>query len=230
MNETLIIAAGWLLFAGSHLLLSSDWVRPKLVAGWGERLFQGVYSLVALVTFVPLCVYYGRHKHVGPQLWITLEPYLLARDFNIGCMLLAFVLLLGGVLDRPPSSLLAQGTPRAYGLTRITRHPVLAAAFLFGLAHMAVIGALGDLVFFGGFVVFAWAGARHQDRRKSRDMPGYAAFQAATSFVPFAAIVAKKQPFPGRELRWGMIVLALIVFYVVRFYHPAVFGGVLMTL
>ncbi len=230
MNETLIIAAGWLLFAGSHLLLSSDWVRPKLVAAWGERLFQGVYSLVALATFVPLCVYYGRHKHVGPQVWITLEPYLLARDFNIGCMLLAFVLLLGGVLERPPSSLLAQGRPQAYGLTRITRHPVFAAAFLFGLAHIAVIGGLGDLVFFGGFVAFAWAGSSHQDRRKSRDVPGYAEFQAATSFVPFAAIVAKKQPFPGRELRWGMIVLALIVFYVVRLYHPAVFGGVLMTL
>jgi uncharacterized membrane protein len=230
MKETLIIGGWWVLFGATHLLLSSARVRPKLVDRLGERPFQAAYSLVALATFVPLCVYYARHKHVGPQLWVTLEPYLLVRDFNIAGMLLAFVLLLGGVLDRPPSSLLAQGTPQAYGMTRITRHPVFAAAFLFGLAHLAVIGALSDLVFFGGFVVFAWLGAKHQDQRKSRDVPGYAEFQVATSFVPFAAIVGKKQPFPGRELRWGMILVALIVFYVVRFYHPALFGGVLMTL
>lgn len=230
MKETLIIGGGWVLFGGTHLLLSSARIRPKLVSLWSERLFRAVYSLVALATFVPLCVYYARHKHVGPQLWVTLEPYLLARDLNIVGMLLAFVLLLGGVLNRPPSSLLAQGPPQAYGMTRVTRHPVFAAFFLFGLAHLAVLGALGDLVFFGGFVVFAWVGAKHQDQRKSRDMPGYTEFQAATSFVPFAAIVSKKQPFPGRELRWGMIVAALIVFYVVRFYHPALFGGVLMTL
>ena len=230
MNATLIIAGWWLLFGGTHVLLSSARVRPRLVDRLGERSFQAVYSLVALATFVPLCVYYGRHKHLGPQLWVTLEPYLLARDFNIGCMLLAFVLLVGGILQRPPSSLLAQGTPQAYGMTRITRHPVFAAAFLFGLAHLALVGALSDVVFFGGFVVFAWLGARHQDQRKSRDLPGYAEFQAATSFVPFAAIVGKKQPFPGRELRWGMILLAVILFYLVRFYHPALFGGVLMTL
>ncbi len=225
MKETLIIGGWWVLFGATHLLLSSARVRPKLVTRWGERPFRAVYALIALATFMPLCMYYAEHKHVGPQLWVTLEPYLLARDLNIAGMLLAFILLLGGVLDRP-----SQGTPRAYGMTRITRHPFFAAAFLFGLAHLAVIGALGDLIFFGGFVVFAWVGAKHLDQRKSRDVPGYPAFQDATSFVPFAAIVSKKQPFPGRELRWGAIVVALILFYVVRFYHPALFGGVLMTL
>ena len=86
------------------------------------------------------------------------------------------------------------------------------------------------MAFFGGFVVFGWIGARHQDARKAAEVPGYAEFQAATSFIPFAAIVNKKQPFPGRELPWGLILIALILFYVVRTYHPVLFGGVLMTL
>ncbi len=230
MNESLIIAEWWVLFAGTHLLLSSTWVRPKLVSRWGQRLFQGLYSLVAFATLVPLCVYYAQHKHAGPQLWVTLEPYLLARDLNIICMLSAFVLLLSGLIARPPSSMLAQGNPQAYGITRISRHPTFAAFFLFGLAHFLVVGSLGDVAFFGGFVVFSWLGARHQDARKAVEVPGYAEFQAATSFIPFVAIVNKKQPFPGRELPWGIMLIAFILFYVVRMYHPVLFGGVLMTL
>ncbi len=230
MNESLIIAKWWVLFAGTHLLLSSTWVRPKLVARWGQRLFQGLYSLVAFATLVPLCVHYAQHKHAGPQLWVTLEPYLLARDLNILCMLSAFVLLLSGLIARPPSSMLAQGKPQAYGITRISRHPTFAAFFLFGLAHFLVVGSLGDVVFFGGFVVFGWLGARHQDARKAVEVPGYAEFQAATSFIPFVAIVNKKQSFPGRELPWGIMLIAFILFYVVRMYHPVLFGGVLMTL
>ena len=167
MNESLIIAEWWVLFAGTHLLLSSAWVRPKLVSRWGQRPFQGLYSLVAFATLIPLCVYYARHKHAGPQLWVTLEPYLLARDLNIVFMVLAFILLLSGLIARPPSSMLAQGRPQAYGITRITRHPTFAAFFLFGLAHFFVVGSLGDVAFFGGFVVFGWIGARHQDARLS---------------------------------------------------------------
>ena len=230
MQESLIILGWWVVFGGTHLLLSSTWLRPKLVTRWGERPFQGLYSVVAFATLIPLCVYYGQHKHAGPQLWVTLEPYLVARDLNLVCMALAFVLLLNGLTARPPSSMLARGMPQAYGLTRITRHPAFASFFLFGLAHVCIAGALSDIIFFGGFMVFSWLGARHQDNRKAADVPGYAEFQVATSFLPFLAILNKRQPFPGRELSWSRILIALVVFYLVRTYHPLVFGGVLMTL
>ncbi|MBI3304407.1 MAG: hypothetical protein HYZ72_20270, partial [Deltaproteobacteria bacterium] len=62
------------------------------------------------------------------------------------------------------------------------------------------------------------------------DVPGYAEFKDATSFIPFAAILGKKQSLNLGELRWAVILLALIVFYLVRAYHPQLFGGVLMTL
>lgn len=230
MKESLVLLVLWLLFGGSHLLLSSARVRPKLVARLGVRPFWGIYSLVALATFIPLVGYYFHHKHAGPQLWVVLGPYLLVRDVNVVLMALAFILLVGGVAARPPSGMMASGTPEAYGLTRITRHPVFAAFFLFGLAHCLVNGSLGDLVFFGGFSVFAWVGAWHQDTRKVVEIPGYAEFKAATSFLPFAAIASRKQPFPQGELRWSVILLALVVFYIVRAYHPRLFGGVLMTL
>ena len=230
MKESFILLLWWGLFGGAHMLMSSPGWRPKLVAGLGERGFLGLYSLIALATLVPLCLYYGAHKHTGPQLWITLVPYLLARDMNILLMLLAFALFVSGLAARPPSSMLASGEPRAYGVTRITRHPVFAAFFLFGVAHCLVNGALSDVVFFGGFVVYSWLGARHQDERKAGDIPGYAEFRLSTSFVPFGAIVSRQQPFPAGELRWGAIVIGLVVFYLVRTFHPGIFGGILMTL
>jgi uncharacterized membrane protein len=230
MKESLILLVWWVLFGGAHIILSSSRVRPKLVARLGERLFLGLYSLVAFATLVPLVGYYFHHKHAGPQLWTLFGPYLLARDLNLLLMALAFVLLIGGLVARPPSAMMVGGPPEPYGLTRITRHPTFAAFFLFGLSHCLVNGSVGDLIFFGGFALFAWIGAWHQDTRKVVEIPGYAAFKEATSFIPFAAILSKKQPFPSGELRWGVILLALVVFYVLRTYHPQLFGGVLMTL
>ena len=230
MKESFIILLWWVLFGGSHMLMSSPSWRPKLVARLGERGFFGVYSLIALITIVPLCIYYGEHKHTGPQLWVTLLPYLLARDVNLLLMGLAFILLVSGLVARPPSSMLASGEPHAYGITRITRHPVFASFFLFGVAHCLINGVLSDIVFFGGFVVYSWLGARRQDQRKTAELPGYTEFRLSTSFLPFGAIVSQRQPFPLGELRWGTIILGVVVFYLVRTFHPNIFGGILMTL
>jgi uncharacterized membrane protein len=233
MKEAFILLLWWALFAGTHIVLSSSLVRPKLIAAVGERPFLGLYSLVAFATLIPLCWYYARHKHADPMLWRTFGGhflYLPARDLNLILMAVAFVLLVHGLVSRPPSAMMTSGTPTAYGITRITRHPTFAAIFLFGVAHCLVNGFLSDLVFFGGFSVFSWIGAWHQDTRKIADIPGYAEFKNATSFLPFAAILSGRQPLSLSELRWPITLLALILFYLIRAYHPSLFGGVLMTL
>ena len=230
MKESFILLLWWVLFGGSHMLMSAPGWRSKLVARLGEWGFFGVYSLIALITIVPLCMYYGAHKHTGPQLWVTLLPYLIARDVNVLLMGLAFVLFVSGLAALTPSSILATTAPQAYGITRITRHPVFASFFLFGVAHCLVNGALSDIVFFGGFVVLSWLGAWRQDQRKTDELPGYTEFRLSTSFLPFGAIVSQRQPFPRGELRWGAIILGVVVFYLVRTFHPDIFGGILMTL
>ncbi|HKA55081.1 MAG TPA: NnrU family protein [Candidatus Binatia bacterium] len=233
MKEAFVLLLWWVLFAGTHVVLSSSLVRPKLIAAVGERPFLGLYSLVAFATLIPLCWSYARHKHADPLLWRTFGGpalYLLARDLNLILMALAFVLLVHGLVSRPPSAMMTSGTPTACGITRITRHPTFAAIFLFGVAHCLVNGSLSDLIFFGGFAVFSWLGARHQDTRKVAAIPGYAEFQDATSFLPFAAVMQGKQPLSLGELRWQVTLLALVLFYLVRAYHPSLFGGVLMTL
>lgn len=231
MGSAFVLLFWWLLFGGTHIVLSSSAVRPQLITRLGERPFLGIYSLVALATFIPLVSSYARHKHVGPHLWRTFGPYLIARDINLALMAFAFVLLVLGLVTRPPSSMMpSRGAPEAYGVTRITRHPTFAAIFLFGIAHCLVNGYLIDLVFFGGFSVFAWIGATHQDSRKVVDIPGYTEFKNTTSFVPFGAMINGQQQLDLRELRWPIVLLALVIFYIVRAHHPQLFGGVLMTL
>ena len=66
--------------------------------------------------------------------------------------------------------------------------------------------------------------------RKVVEVPGYARFKEVTSFVPFVAILGKRQPLNLDEFRWSVIVIALVIFYLVRTYHPYLFGGVLMAL
>ncbi len=230
MKESFILLLWWVLFGGSHMLMSAPGWRPKLVARLGERGFFSVHSLIAIATIVPLCMYYGEHKHTGPQLWVTLLPYLIARDVNVLLMGLACVLLVSGLTTPAPSSILTSGAPQAYGITRITRHPVFASFFLFGVAHCLMNSALSDIIFFGGFVVYSWLGAYHQDQRKTAELPGYAEFRLSTSFLPFGAIASQRQPFPTGELGWGAIILGVVVFYLVRTFHPNIFGGILMTL
>jgi uncharacterized membrane protein len=229
MWEAFVVVVLWLLFGGSHIVMSSSSVRPQLIARVGDRPFQVIYSLVSLVTFILLCVYYAHHKHTGIQLWHSfLGLDLISKDLNVLLMAVAFILLVGGLAARPPSSLVASGAPEAYGITRITRHPVFAAIFLFGIAHCLMNGTLTDLIFFGGFSVFSWIGAAHQDTRKVIDVPGYAAFKDQTSFIPFAAIIDKRQPLNVGEMRWTTVLVALVLFYIVRAHHPGWFGGARM--
>jgi len=66
MEPTLQVLFGWLLFGGSHTVLSHPPVRDRLVARLGDRVFLLVYSLVALATFVPLVRTFFAHRIATP--------------------------------------------------------------------------------------------------------------------------------------------------------------------
>jgi uncharacterized membrane protein len=221
------IAVLWAGFAGTHLLLSSASLRPRLIARLGDQPFRGVYSLAVLAWFVALVWVFARHKHTGPLLWSTLGPPSIATLLNQVVMLLAFAILVAGLLpsQAAPSAMTAPaGHVQAHGLLRITRHPFNAALGLFGIAHLFVNGSLGDVLFFGGFPLFAWIGSRHQDERIARGKPGYDRLVAETSIVPFGAVVSGRQHLIARELPWAGFVAGIVLALVVRHWHGALFG------
>ena len=92
MEPTATIVLLWLAFGLSHGLLSSRGPRARLVSALGDRGFLGVYSLVALATFVPLVSVYAAHRHEGALLW---TPGVGVWGFWLvsGVMGVAFVLL-----------------------------------------------------------------------------------------------------------------------------------------
>jgi uncharacterized membrane protein len=225
LSPALTVALLWVGFALTHMLLSSTGLRPRLVAAIGDRGFQGVYSLIALALFVPLCWVYFGHKHAGPLLWSVSIGPVLYWTLQIA-MGLAFVLLFAGVLAPSASAMNAEKGEGAFeprGVHFITRHAVFMAIGLFGLVHLIPNGYASDVAFFGGFPVFVVVGSIHQDRRKLATEPGrYRAFYEATPFLPFTG----RSTLRGlREISPIAIALGIVSTILVRRYHGVLFGG-----
>jgi uncharacterized membrane protein len=226
VTTAVLIVLLWLAFAGSHVVLSGRTVRPRLVAALGHEPFLGIYSLIALATFIPLVWVFFADRHAGPLLWTTIGPPGVARWANYALMGAALALLVAGLLPSgtAPSAMTASGPAEPKGLIRITRHPMLAAFGLFGIAHLLVNGSAAAVAFFAGFPLFAWIGGRHQDARKVHEVPGYEALLSTTSITPFAAIVTGRQRLVVGELPIVGIVAGIAAAVVLRRYHGALFG------
>ena len=222
MSTALLIAALWIAFAGSHMLLSSRSWRPRIIAALGdERRFQGLYSLVALGIFVPLVAIYFRHKHEGPYLGRLIETPGLRWLMFIG-MGAAFAMAVAG-LARPSPASVVPGSTAVRGIYHVTRHPVLMALGLYGLLHLGVVAVNAtELAFFAGFPLFVAVGARHQDQRKlAGGNPEFKRFYEATPFLPFSrpsGVLAalREQPIP--------IAIGVAITVVLRWFHPVLFG------
>lgn len=225
MNPVVAIGLWAVLFVGTHLLISSGVIRPRLVDRLGEQAFRGVYSLVALATFIPLMAVFGYHKHSGPVLWYlrTTSPI---RWLAWLMMLAAIICLIAGLLNPSPAIIGANRSGRAAGILKVTRHPSFIGFALFGLAHMLMNGWAGDLLFFGCFPTLGIMGGLHQDRRKLRELgEPYRRFVAGTSFFPGVALFDGRQRWRRDDMPWlaiGIGVGATVILVVV---HPTIFGG-----
>jgi uncharacterized membrane protein len=211
-------------FAASHLGLSSAPLRDRLVASLGEKGFQILYGLVALLTLGTLIAAYIQASH-HVYLW---PPGPGLRHLPLLVMPLAFLLIAGGVLIPNPSATGMTGAldrpEPARGVLRITRHPVMWGVGLWAAIHIVANGDLASLLFFGGFLLTALGGAWHLDRRMAAtEGARWQRFTAVTSFVPFAALLAGRQRWAwgelGRPVAWGLGVFVLLLFL-----HVHLFG------
>ena len=221
MKDTAVIVVLLLVFAASHMLLSSRPIRARLVARLGDKRFLAAYSIVALVLFVPLVYYYFTHRHAGPLLWPA--PDSGAVDFLLVLAnLVGFVLLVAGVMTPSPASVTGAPRDEPSGVQRITRHAVFMGMGIWALAHVIVNGYASDVAFFGGIVVFVLIGSWHQDRRKLAGGDArFERFHAATAFIPFT----------GREGLRGLmemppvaVIIGVAAALIVRYLHPSVGG------
>ncbi len=219
------------LFVATHLLISSQAVRPRLIKLIGEQPYRGVYSMAAFATLIPMIIVFAHHKHTGPMLGY-LREYGPARLLTWLLMFAALVILTAGVINPSPSSIVAPAggsASAAHGVLKLTRHPAFVAFSLFGFAHMLMNGWAGDLMFFGAFPALGIFGGFHQDRRKLRDLgENYRRFVESTSFFPGAALISRRQRWTASDTPWAAIGIGVAVGVVLVLFHPHMFGGLPM--
>lgn len=221
MTGTAHLLLGALVFFGGHVLLSSAPLRPRLVEGLGERGFLALYSTVALVGIVWL----GYGYAVSPsEPWWWGGPGLAAIPLVL--MAPAALLYVSAFSQRNPTSVgQSADADAARGITRITRHPFLWAMALWAAGHLAANGDLPSLVLFGGMLALALFGMREIDRKaRRRDPVGFAAFEARTSVLPFAAIAEGRNRLVWSEIGWRRLALAALLYAILIGAHPHVIG------
>jgi len=217
-----------IFFVGSHVGLSSTPLRGVLVRVLGERAYQGLYSLIALVAIGWLSIAFNKAPP-GPVLWWfgDLGPLL-----SIVLVPIALLLLVMGVGQPNPSSvgaehLLEEEGDHARGVFRITRHPVMWAIGLWALSHLVANGELRAVIFFASFAVLALCGTVLIDAKKRRSAPlAYEHFAGTTSNVPLAAVFAGRQSL-GRaiaEIGWKLPLAAVVLYGVLLHLHLWLFG------
>lgn len=222
LNLILIIAFS-VLFPATHILMSHGKIRDGLVRTLGgEWPFRGAYSLVSFLTLGPLVAIWWSHRQLGPELWEL--PFWLERAVALPLMLVAIVLLVMMLASPSPAGMMP-GAIAVRGILRVTRHPLNMAFALFGIAHLVANGFLGDVFFFGQFVVLGVLGSYHQDARKAR-VKGepYREFMKQTSVLPFAAVLAGRTRLKADEVAFPLFLIGVAAFVALVVFHGRLFG------
>src|SRR5262249_23922119 len=119
----------------------------------------------------------------------------------------------------------------APGILRITRHPVLWSFALWGLAHIPPGGDVASIIFFGGFATLALVGMVVLDfKRRARDPDGYARFAAATSRLPFLALITGRARFDFAGIGWVRVAVAVVLYAALFLGHPYFTGAPILSI
>lgn len=215
-----------LLFAATHIGLATRRVRGALVARLGEGGFFALFSGVAAALWAAMVAYYAAHRFAG-ALGLGLGASAAAHWVLMGVVVAGVMLMAAGLLVYPslPTALFDQPIRAPRGIERVTRHPFFAGVALLGGAHVLLATHLVGTVLAAGLTALAVAGARHQDAKiLARRGSAYADYVAATSAVPFAAMIAGRQHLVWRELPYAALAAGLVAALGLRAVHAGIFA------
>ena len=168
-------------FVGTHFLLSHP-LRGPLVRSMGERAFQGLYSVIALILFGAMVYFYHAIGREPERLWDAGDAGWIAGTI---LMWLGAILFVGSFVGNPalPGARGPSGGPK--GVFAITRHPMMWSFALWAAVHLTILAMPKALVFDGAIILLALAGAAGQDRKKAALMgDSWHEWTAETAFVP----------------------------------------------
>jgi uncharacterized membrane protein len=226
MEPTLGVVSLWLVFGGTHIGLATVPVRGALVRRLGELGYRVLFSLIAAASFTLLVSYYALHRFEGaPGLALGSVPWL--RWPLMGVVVAGIALLVASTTaypDSPYDIFAGEQVHAPRGLERVTRHPFFVGVTLLALAHTLLATRLVGTVFAAMLAFVALAGAWHQDRKLLATRRGYADYLAATSLLPFGAVLAGRQHIVWGELPLGTTAVGVAIAFALRSVHDSIFA------
>lgn len=215
------LVAAAVAWVAMHIGIAGTALRGAIVARIGQGAFRGLF---VVASFALLGWMIHAYNVAGPvqQLWVA--PRWLVVLLMV-LMLPALVLFVCSVTMPNPTSVRGahalEAPEPARGALRITRHPMLWAFAIWGLLHVAAIGTASMAVLAGAIVVTAFAGMPSLDAKYAKREPQrWPAFAAATSILPFGAILAGRNRLALREFGWWRPLLAVVLWVAMIAAHP----------
>lgn len=169
-------------FVGSHFAMSHP-LRDPMVRAFGDKGFQGVYTLVSFATLG--WVYFAFLAAPGADLPGTGEAgWIVATLLTWPAMVLLAGSLIGNpALPTPQAEAQARAAPR--GVFRVTRHPMMWGIGLWAISHLVLFWSTRTMITAFAIGVLALVGAHMQDRKKAVLMGNaWAEWSAKTSYWP----------------------------------------------
>jgi uncharacterized membrane protein len=221
MNALLAASAAFFLL---HLLPATP-LRARFIALAGEPVYSAIFSVLSLAAIWWMASSFNAAPY-GAKLWTVPGAWLWLKAALI---LFALILAVAGLATRNPSApggvkVLEKGSA-AEGIFAITRHPAMWGIAIWATAHMISQATPRGFVFFGALVATALIGSWLQQRRKRVQLPGWPAFQAKTSYWPFAAILEGRATLSLRAIGWLRIAIAVVLWALILHFHAWLFGA-----
>lgn len=223
MRQLAFAAATFFLL---HRLVSGGPLRRPLAARLGEERFRRLFAFASLACLAWLTVgYWYAHAERAQTLF---EPP--SRAFAWLWWLLTdagLLLVVSGAMARNPATAGMQDAVHdpgvVSGILRVTRHPFLWGVTLIALGHMLVRTDPATWMYFGTLLLLALSGTFSIDAKRRVTLGAdWERFSRSTSNLPFAALVAGRQPFRPTEIGWRpvfvtavLILLTMVVHWVV---------------
>ncbi len=155
----LIMIIGLLIFLGVHSvrIVAEDW-RTAQIQRMGELPWKAAYAVASIIGLAIAIWGYGQMR-LDPT-WLWFPPTGLKHAVSL-FMIPAFILLVAAYV--PCNHIQAK-----------LGHPMLLAVKLWAFSHLLANGRLGDIVFFGAFLVWAILCFRSARRRTPAATPASA--------------------------------------------------------
>jgi uncharacterized membrane protein len=183
MDGYSLLVTACALFVGTHFIMSHP-ARARLVKAFGDKGFQGFYSLVSLITFGWMIWTY-RQAPTSEMAWAPTDTIWAVSSL---LTVLASVLFLGSFIGNPvltPPSEEALAAQQPSGALRVTRHPMMWGFALWGIGHILVAPRTDSFIFVGSIIFLALVGAAGQDKKKAAlGGDGWRHWVSATSYWP----------------------------------------------